>query len=202
MDVLLNFLNGNWSSMPILIAVVVFIVEHYHHADISLLVNRIKSLDVLGNRLDLGASVNQSDTLKDIKLSDNPLGKNNSEIQENKNAKSSESVEVSDISQIIKYYEFEKIYNAAFGTQLQMMEMIKRNGNQPMSYQVAFSYYMMHQNLLHPIYRTTDDAPYFQFMEETKLLKRENNNFQLTEFGVEFLAYIYMRNYNFALKSL
>ena len=128
-----------------------FIVEHYHHADISLLVNRIKSLDVLGNRLDLGASVNQSDTLKDIKLSDNPLGKNNSEIQKNKNAKSSESVEVSDISQIIKYYEFEKIYNAAFGTQLQMMEMIKRNGNQPMSYQVAFSYYMMHQNLLRDV---------------------------------------------------
>lgn len=204
-ETFLRFLNGNWSSTPLLVVIVVCIVEHFHHTDISLLVNRIKSLDVLGNKMDLGTTVTQNDTFGDINLGDGLLEIQNVKSNENENkgiTDRKKKMDESNIDQIKKYYEFEMIYNSAFGTQLQMLDQIKRNGNQPMPYQMALNYYMSHQNLLPPVNRSADSSAYFKFMEETKTIKRENDCFQLTEFGKEFLTYIYARNYNLALKML
>ena len=63
MDLFLALLNANWSGTPLLICVSIIVIEYYHHNDLSLLISRLKSLDIMGNKVSIGGDVAQGDAI-------------------------------------------------------------------------------------------------------------------------------------------
>ena len=69
---------------------------------------------------------------------------------------------------------------------------MKRNNNQPVQYQFAYNFFLMHQNLLPLNLRNNQSADmYFKWLENSNIIKRDNDSFVLTEYGMDFLAYIH-----------
>lgn len=191
MEFILDFINGNWSSFPLVVVIIVIIIEFNHKNDITLLINRISHLKIGGNQLDLGAGPIQSENFKQIKEKDGDgsLGKDD------------KNDDLDDIDTIKKYYKFEQIYNMAFGSQLQMLSVIRTNGNQPMPYNYALSFFNTYQNMLPPVNRSPNNEwLYFKWLIDVNLVKQENNSFVLTDYGMDFLMYLFKRNYNLNLK--
>ena len=176
-EVFLSLLNANWSSWPMVIIIVICLVDHFYHNEISALLGRVSVVKWGEKQIELN--------LKEIK----------------QGQMSNEYVD-KDYNELKKCYEYEIIYNWAYGTQLQMLIAMKNMGNNPMLYQNAINYFLYHRSLL-PMNGqiVADEVSYFKWLQDRGVVVRQvDGSFILTPKGIDFVRYIYMANYNINLK--
>lgn len=180
MQEILAFLNANWSSWPLVSIAIIGIVELCHRKEISSMIDRISIVKWGEKQLEVNPKAIQQ-------LTNEMPSSNNDNIEELK-----------------KQLEFERLYNMAFQSQLQMLLNIKNMNNTPMSYMYASNFFLLHRSML-PIASqpTANEIAYFQWLVDMNLIERKSDNsFILTEKGMEFIGYIFLRNYNINLKLL
>ena len=180
MEGILALLNANWSIWPIVSIVIIGIVEFCHRNDISSMIDRISI----------------------VKWGEKQLEMNPKSVQQLTNGMPSHDND--NIEELKKHLEFEKLYNMAFRSQLQMLINIKNMSNAPMPYVSANNFFLLHRSML-PIgtQHMTNEIAYFQWLLDMNLVERKSDNsFILTDKGIEFIGYIFLRNYNINLKML
>ncbi len=180
-EVLLSFINADWSSWPLVIMVTAYLIERRYHSEISSMIGRISVVKWGESKIEMNSEYAQSKQLMNDISNE---GKGNYE-------------------DLKKYFEFEMLYNMAYRSQLQMMITIKNMNNMPMPYFTAMNFFVLHRSSL-PIMNQSiaNEMSYFQWLIDMKLVNRnQDNSFVLTMKGVEFVGYIYMRNYNLNNKN-
>ena len=180
MDEILSVLNANWSIWPLVSIVIIGIVEYCHHKDISSMIDRISI----------------------VKWGEKQLEMNSKTVQQSANEMP--NLNNDNIEELKKHLEFERLYNMAFQSQLQMLINIKNMNNMPMPYVNANNFFLLHRSML-PITSQpmANEIAYFQWLLDMNLVERKSDNsFILTEKGIEFIGYIFLRNYNINLKML
>lgn len=97
--------------------------------------------------------------------------------------------------------EFEIVYTVIYGSQIQMLEEIKRNDNLPLPFLTTLEFYLNHSKHL-PMHRKFNDNPlfYFKWLEEVNLIDEGDGGYIVTSFGLEFLKYIKDKNFDVSLK--
>lgn len=183
-EFVINLLNANWSVWLLAVIILVILVEYNHKNDISALISRVSL----------------------IKWGENQFGFDTKMLQMNQEpmASNTEGNNDEDINDIRKKYKFEVLYNVIYRSQLMMMTFIKDNNNNPMPYQFAINFFIIHKNFIpsNNLYNIEQyENSYFNWLVIAGLIKQSSSNsFTLTEFGIEFLTYIYRRNYDVNFK--
>ena len=200
---IIELVNGNWSSWPIVFIIVFVILEYYHHNAISDLIGRIKHIKINREYFEVSGTTKQQNVSE---LEDDVVKLKSVECKEEEK----KETEKNNFSNYIKHYEklkcgyeLERIYNVIYRSQILMMLEIKNNNNMPMPYQYSYSYFYSHLNFLNPNDRGKENPIlYFQWLENTNLVKGTEDGYILTQLGYDFLKYIYENNYNINLKIL
>lgn len=101
----------------------------------------------------------------------------------------------------LHYNEFDLIYTVIYRSQIDMLEKIRSDGNIPMLFESTFKFYENHLKCIPESKKFyANPAPYFQWLEDVKLIDGGDGGYILTTFGLKFLKYIKDKECDLELK--
>lgn len=97
-----------------------------------------------------------------------------------------------DKEQLIKELEFEKIYSIIFGSQIEVLKLMQEES---MSY-VRFTVELQYIKSKFGIYENWSEEEFLRILHNNQLIKGTQEEFEITQKGLDFLKYIEDNNYN------
>ena len=97
--------------------------------------------------------------------------------------------------------EFKLIYTVIYRSQINMLERIRSEGNIPLSFDSTYKFYEDYRKRIPESKKFyANPAPYFQWLEDVKLIDGGDGGYILTTFGLKFLKYIKDKECDLKLK--